>query len=258
MRSGNVITQMGIELASPGKPKLRSLITQSPSNEEITAVRAAFDNGTPLEMAILAQAIIEHELETLLRAKFKKKDDSTWTRLTNHGAPLGTFSNKLIAGFAFGLYDEITLRNMNTVREIRNVFAHSKRLITFSEPAIVRALKEVSLPEKAATSKYKRLSWLAKDAQVDPKWAFQILCYIIFLDLSRAKTRLYRAQTRSMMSSISTMKRQERKTLNALPSNPFLPSKTGPGQIFRQVISFPRPSVALSGEKSTKPDDEEK
>jgi hypothetical protein len=55
------------------KPKLRSLIGQSPSDDEIRAVRNTFAYGTPLEAAIFSQAIIEHHLEQMLRANSRER-----------------------------------------------------------------------------------------------------------------------------------------------------------------------------------------
>jgi DNA-binding MltR family transcriptional regulator len=204
-------------LASPGKPKLRALIGQAPSDAEEDELRAAFSHGRPLEIAIFSQALIEHQLEKLLRRRFNKKDDSTWARLTDDGGPLGTFSAKLTVGFAFGLYDEITLRNLNKIREIRNVFAHSKRLLTFNEPAIVKALKELSLPPKTNTQKYKHLKSISDGALNDPKWAFQVLCFRMFIQLSIAWSRSLRATT-------SNINRRNRKRIQI---NPFFFEKLG-------------------------------
>ncbi len=106
------------------KTKVGDLSRQTPSREEIKAVRQAFTDGTPLTSAVLGQAIIEHELETILRKKFKKQDDETWLMITNDDGPLRTFAAKIDAGYAFGVYDNITMRNLDTIRQIRNAFAH--------------------------------------------------------------------------------------------------------------------------------------
>jgi DNA-binding MltR family transcriptional regulator len=219
------------------KPKLRSLIGQSPSDDEIRAVRNTFAYGTPLEAAIFSQAIIEHHLEQMLRAKFKRKNDATWARLTNDGAPLGTFSNKLIAGLAFGLYDESSFRNLNKIREIRNVFAHSKRLITFEEPTIVQALKGLSLPTKTTTRKYEALKEVSENADKNSKRAFRSLCFILYVELLDKRSR-------SLKATSSNIVRAKRK---ALAKNPFSPYEglgspspyDGLGSVFRSEENRP-------------------
>ena len=184
--------------SSPRKSKLRDLSRQPQSAEETTALTETFFAGTtPLVVTILGKALIEHELEQQLRKKFKRKDDSTGTRLTDDGAPLGTLSAKLTAGYAFGLYDEISLRNLNLIREIRNVFAHSKRLITFDEPSIAHAIRCISMPNKRNSRLYRNLQLVAKDAREDPRLAFQGLCVTMYIEILRSWTRSSAASTRN-------------------------------------------------------------
>lgn len=188
------------------KPRVRDLSRQKPSYEELAATRQAFSNGTPLASAILGQSIIEHELETILRTKFKRRDDNTWLSLTSEAGPLNTFSAKISAGYGFGVYDHITSRNLNNIRDIRNAFAHSKRNITFNEHAIVHALKTTSLPANNRLKKYKELKLVALLTEDDPRDAFIYLCNLIFIELldyqlkrirpkGNALSRLYRRKT---------------------------------------------------------------
>src|SRR5687768_15158460 len=92
------------------KPRLRDVSRLHPTDEESEKLRAKITakDAPPIVVAIVGQAIVEVELERQLRDCFRKKDEKTWLQLTDEvTAPLATFSQKITAGYAFGLYDNI-------------------------------------------------------------------------------------------------------------------------------------------------------
>src|SRR5262249_12368025 len=64
--------------------------------------------------------------------------------LVADNGPLNSFSSKIITGYALGIYDESMRNDLQIVRNIRNVFAHSKKLIQFDHPLIVKELGKSS------------------------------------------------------------------------------------------------------------------
>jgi hypothetical protein len=64
----------------PSKNTLHGLTRRPPTQEEARAASRAFfaTDSSPIVAAILGQAIIETELEELLRDEFRHKDDGTW------------------------------------------------------------------------------------------------------------------------------------------------------------------------------------
>jgi hypothetical protein len=185
-------------MASKGKrkPTIRDLSRQSPTAEEARALRDAFYEGAPMVTAILGLATIEIPLEELLRKRFKHKDDSTWGRLIGENGPLSTFSQKIIAGYAFGLYGENTLRNLNIVRDVRNVFAHSKRLIDFNDAVIVERLKEAKLP-KAKHSEVAKLIRKARMPKLSGYSSYICLCTALYIELIGRMSRGHVAAARN-------------------------------------------------------------
>lgn len=180
---------------SRGKPKpsLRDLSRQIPTREQRTALAAAFDEGAPFVTAILGQALVEHELETLLRTRFKNKDETTWARLTGENGPLNTFSQKITAGHAFGFYDEITRSYLNTIKLIRNAFAHPKRLIDFDEELIAKELKNVALPKHKHGAQHKAIK-AVRSQYIDPREAYILLCR----EVLNRQTRGFKASIRNL------------------------------------------------------------
>jgi hypothetical protein len=101
----------------------------------------------PIATAILGAAIVEHELEQLLRSKIKLKDDKTWELLVADKS----FYSKIVIGYELGIYDQEMRSDLDIVRNIRNAFAHSKKLIQFDHPDVAAELRKATgspIPKK--------------------------------------------------------------------------------------------------------------
>lgn len=68
-------------------------------------------------------------------------------RLFEDRSPLNSFSAKIAMAHALGLYGNETRRNLDILREIRNIFAHDVTLLTFESPGIAQACQELRIPE---------------------------------------------------------------------------------------------------------------
>src|SRR3546814_14525957 len=95
-------------------------------------------------------------LDELLTSHFSRRDEVTWGLLTGDGGPLGSFSNKILAAYAFGIITDVIKSNIDTVRHIRNAFAHTMAPLTFSHAAIVTSLEKSPLPNGKRTQLYKK------------------------------------------------------------------------------------------------------
>lgn len=90
------------------KRLLKDVARELPNDEEHAALTRAMTDGPPIVTAILGQALVEIELENLLRTRLKKQDDDTWDIMTEDGAPLNTFRQKITAGL--GLWIEVRVK----------------------------------------------------------------------------------------------------------------------------------------------------
>jgi hypothetical protein len=90
--------------------------------------------------AVLGAAIVEFALETVLKLRFRRHDDEAWQRVIDPVGPLRDFHTKIVSGFALGVFDEEVRTNLNLVRDIRNVFAHSRTYLRFDHPDLGDAL----------------------------------------------------------------------------------------------------------------------
>ena len=59
---------------------------------------------------------------------------------------LGTFGAKIKMGHALQLYGDITRADLNCVKDIRNVFAHAKMKLDFSNSEVIDACNQLQGP----------------------------------------------------------------------------------------------------------------
>jgi len=118
--------------------------------------------------------------------------------LVGDNGPLNSFSSKIIVGYALGIYDEGMRNDLNIVRNIRNVFAHSKRLIQFDHPLIVKELAK-------ATRSY--LSKVGPQGAAEFSSRYVVLCSWLANKLLRIHRGLYKSKRhrhrRRAMSSLA-------------------------------------------------------
>lgn len=181
-----------------GKPKRKiGDLSRLPSSDEETS--AIFEllgsEPHPIVIAVLSQAIIENELEQLLRTRFVRNDDQTWTLLTNETGPLSTFYTKIISGYAFRLFDEITRENLHVIRKIRNAFAHGKRVFDFEHELVIAELRQIKLPATKRGKIYRKLKD-AKDISVSGKMSFMRLIEVVAGTVIQQHAHYYRNRTR--------------------------------------------------------------
>lgn len=85
---------------------------------------------------IIAAAILEEMLEVVLLARLGHLNRKHYEAIFAPEGALGSFSKKIEIGFALGIYSEEGCRNLHTIREIRNKFAHRIEALVFDHPDI--------------------------------------------------------------------------------------------------------------------------
>lgn len=205
------------------KPKLRDYSNLVLTGEEKQALHAVAESGDqqPIVTAILGCVLVEHELDVLLRAKLKKRDDETWRSLTDERGPFRSFSTKITMGHALGIYDDKIRNDLDLVRTIRNAFAHSRKLLDFNDPLIVAELSRSLLLKE----NFKR--YLHEDKDGSNRLLTHAFYVIICLKLETmmlrrqalaGRAKLYRAKKKGPNQSAF-----RNALLNSLMFNPYAP-----------------------------------
>ncbi len=94
-----------------------------------------FQKETDRGAALVGAALIDSRIERLLVSHFV--DKKVAKELLNGGsAPLGSFSAKIKLCYALGLITEIEYKECDTIRKIRNEFAHEVHGLTYESQNI--------------------------------------------------------------------------------------------------------------------------
>jgi hypothetical protein len=86
-------------------------------------------------VALIIAAWVDDALGDLLKA-YLVQDGKAIEEMFKQMAPLSTFSAKIKAAYLVGLIDKRLLDNLDTIREIRNDFAHSRIDLTFQAESV--------------------------------------------------------------------------------------------------------------------------
>jgi hypothetical protein len=213
------------------KRKLRDLSRQTPTPQELDALidemGRTIGNAPPVVTAIFGLAMLDHELESRIRMRLKRKDEETWSKLTDQGGPLSSFYSKMMLGYALGLYDDVFRHNLDICRQIRNAFAHAKKLITFDHELIVDAIKAVKLPAGKRSQYYQSLASV-KSMKGGCQNSYAGLCLVLSTELIRKDTVRLKASSRRWKRKVGTsllaalMASQSRGQQAGVPGGGFL------------------------------------
>jgi hypothetical protein len=180
-----------------GRPTLRELSSANPTQEEKKKLAHTAYNyeGSPIVTAILGAVTIEIELDTLLRLRFPKCDDSLWASMVGDHGPFNTFDQKITMAFAFRIFDEATKDNIKIIKNIRNVFAHAKKLVDFDDPLISAEIKKIKVPGYSKRFHLK----VRKGNHYPSKYAYVMLCIIVTTMLIRKRGNSLSAKNRRLV-----------------------------------------------------------
>jgi hypothetical protein len=100
-------------------------------------------------LAIGCVAMVEDVLKTDIIRHMDHLDKNDVEKLFGVNAPLSTFSSKIMIAYAMKIFGKEIRSDLNTVREIRNIFAHSILGLTFDTKEIEKACQILIYPKKS-------------------------------------------------------------------------------------------------------------
>jgi DNA-binding MltR family transcriptional regulator len=89
---------------------------------------------------LLSTAITEERIELLLLSHFQKLSNTVAKRLFD--GPLSSLAAKIDLAYALGLIETETHRDLRTLVEIRNEFAHSRKYMSLLSPEMVKLCRK--------------------------------------------------------------------------------------------------------------------
>lgn len=121
-------------------PTLSDLLTEIPANFSLEQFADDLVAESDRSAAIMASALVEQALYQMLVCSLADWGEATrraWFEGPN--APFRSFSAKIAFAHAIGILGPTTTELLNTIRNVRNVFAHRVLPLDFTNPAVVAA-----------------------------------------------------------------------------------------------------------------------
>jgi hypothetical protein len=123
-------------------------------DSEIGALTAFYINQLKIRpmadatFALVISSAVDQALELAISTHFVLDDDGCRRMFDdNANGPLGTFAAKIKMGHALGIYPKAIRNELDTIRVIRNAFAHSWEQLDFSSEAIVNGCDVLRIPD---------------------------------------------------------------------------------------------------------------
>jgi DNA-binding MltR family transcriptional regulator len=107
---------------------------------------------THAETILRLGSLLEDFLEIALKHQMLKSGKAVNERAFDKGGKLATLSDKIKRAKAVGLLDDVTYKDADLLREIRNEFAHLKTKIHFESVRIVEFATGLSTYDAAETT----------------------------------------------------------------------------------------------------------
>lgn len=106
-----------------------------------------FQNESDRATAILGAAFLDAKLEELI-IEFLVDDNDVVNSLLGTERPLGTFGSRNSVAYCLGLISKNLYKDINTIKKVRNRFAHNLHGINFSRSDIRDLCNNLTTPKK--------------------------------------------------------------------------------------------------------------
>lgn len=117
---------------------------------EAMRMRSVLLNESDRGAVLVGASYLDEQVEEVLR-KFFIDEPKLQEKLLGTSRPLATFSSRIDLCHALGLINEEMAKELHTIREIRNEFAHVSRNIGFEEQRVRDRCKNLRLRPRSAT-----------------------------------------------------------------------------------------------------------
>ena len=124
-------------------PSIKNLSREMPTMDEWGTMDREIEKAHDMSVAILLVSHVERFVEFGIIARLNRKDQSTINQLVSRGGPIPSFSSKIILAYAMGLISKDDKNDMEALKSIRNVFAHSSRHLTFDTAVISKQIQSM-------------------------------------------------------------------------------------------------------------------
>jgi hypothetical protein len=104
--------------------------------------------GDDRSQGIVAGALLEQALEIALDSHFEIDHEQTRSLFIDQGGgSISSFATKIKLAYALGMVEQIIRSELTSIKDIRNVFAHTREAVSFESPEIIAACELLRIPQ---------------------------------------------------------------------------------------------------------------
>jgi hypothetical protein len=155
---------------------LKDITTEPPDLAEYMDLLDEVGEHPDRAVAIILAAMVEGALRAAILARMVPLCERREMGLFGPDSPLGTFSAKIKVGFALGVYGPETRADLDTVRAIRNAFAHCTKPIKFDTPEVAAECAKLRIPRLASPDDIDERPWPPESPRNQYNAATRLLC----------------------------------------------------------------------------------
>ncbi|MDD5468249.1 MAG: MltR family transcriptional regulator [Anaerolineales bacterium] len=119
----------------------------SVTHEDFAAWSQQLQAETDRGLATAAAAILDHMLARLIECFLVDDPQATERLLGKPFSPLGTFAARTAAAYSLGLISSDERDDLDSIRNIRNDFAHQPTSPAFSDESIAKNVRKLKMPK---------------------------------------------------------------------------------------------------------------
>ena len=133
----------------------------------------------------MASAFVEDALRWSMESYLVAglSDDDLRELFESEGAPLASFHDKIMVGYAIGMYGPAAKADLLAVKRIRNAFAHAPRSIDFTTSEIVQECTRLHYQEAKLNIEPKIMPVAGSIGITDPRKHFHNTVKLLLIDL---------------------------------------------------------------------------
>lgn len=125
------------------KPSLRDLSKNIILDEHVSDIMHDLDHQSDRGSALIAVALVDTALIQVMSTRFVGFDNFQEIMIEREGAPLSSFFARIKIARALGVIGPVTESYLDSLRKIRNQFAHSAFKIDFENPLIAEEISKL-------------------------------------------------------------------------------------------------------------------
>jgi hypothetical protein len=147
----------------------QSIIRKSFTLKDWINLTDSHDDLEDRAIGLVFSGVVERKLEKEIARRFVALKGSKYKELFGTNGTLIGFLSKIRVAYALGIFGEKTFSDLNKIREIRNVFAHTLHPVKFSNRRIAQHCKSLKLADGDLVPLLSFLGWLPDDYFSVPK-----------------------------------------------------------------------------------------